>query len=298
MSLSRAVNAQSAAETIDLWPGSPPGGTPPRGPEHVNAKGSVTNVSRPRLVAYRPAHPNGAAALVIAGGGYAHIQAGNESMPACRWLQAMGVAAFELIYRLPQDGWPAAAPFQDGQRAMRIIRARAAEYGVDPARIGAIGFSAGGHLAGMLGVRPAALLYPRIDAADLSSARPDFLGLLYPVLTMLPPFDQTHSRREIVGLHPAMADSIAWSVERQVDQHTPPTFLAQAADDPISPIDNSLMMFSALRAAHVPVELHIFQSGRHGWGMGKPGSETQAWPALFVTWAETNGFLPRRNGNG
>ncbi|HEY1934991.1 MAG TPA: alpha/beta hydrolase [Acetobacteraceae bacterium] len=292
------VRAQPAPERIDLWQGTPPGGAGPSGPEHVTAQGSITNVSRPRMIAYRPPQPNGAAAIVISGGGYAHLEAGKESTPACRWLQSNGVTAFELIYRMPQDGWPAAAPFQDAQRAMRIIRARAASYGVDPARIGAMGFSAGGHLAGMTGVRPAAPLYPHSDAVDALSARPDFLALLYPVLTMMPPFDRTHSRREIVGEHPTEAQSAAWSVERQVDRQTPPTFLAQAADDPISPIDNSLMMFAALRAAHVPVEMHIFQAGRHGWGMGKPASEERAWPALFMAWAELNGILPLRTVKG
>jgi acetyl esterase/lipase len=249
-------------------------------------------VSRPRLIVYRPAHPNGTAAVVIAGGGYAHIEAGMESTPACQWLQASGTTAFELIYRLPENGWPALAPFQDGQRAMRIVRSRAAAYGIDATRIGVIGFSAGGHLAGMTAVRPVAQLYPPVDAADTVSARPDFAGMIYPVLTMMPPFDHTHSRREILAPNPSATESEAWSVERQVDAHTPPLFLAQAADDPISPIDNSLLMFGALRAAHIPAELHVFQSGGHGWGMGRPGTEVRAWPALFTGWAQQNAFLP------
>lgn len=144
----------------------------------------------------------------------------------------------------------------------------------------------------MTAVQPAALLYPPVDAADSVSGRPDFAGLIYPVLTMMPPFDQTHSRREILGQHPSAAESEAWSVGRHVDPHTPPTFLAQAADDPISPVDNSLMMFSALRTAHILAELHIFQSGGHGWGLGLSDSEVRAWPALFTSWAQRNAFLP------
>jgi len=284
--------AQPAPETVEIWPASPPGGPGPSGPEVVNAKGAVTNVSRPRLIAYRPARPNGTAAVVIAGGGYAHIEAGHESTPACQWLQSVGVTAFELIYRLPEDGWKPIAPFQDGQRAMRFVRARAAAYFVDPARIGVIGFSAGGHLAGMTAVRPDGKLFPPVDATDDVSARPDFAVLLYPVLTLIPPFDQTRTRREIVGTAPSTAESEAWSVERHVDAHTPPIFLAQAADDPIAPVENSLLMFSALRAAKAPGELHVFQSGRHGWGIGEPGTEVRAWPELFATWARRNGFLP------
>lgn len=286
------ARAQTAPETIELWPAAPPGAPISPGPEQSTAKGNITRVSRPRLIVYRPAHPNGTAAVVMSGGGYAHLEAGMESTPACQWLQSSGVTAFELIYRLPEDGWPPVAPFQDGQRAMRIVRSRAAAYGIAATRIGVIGFSAGGHLAGMTAVRPAAQLYPPVDAADTVSARPDFAGLIYPVLTMMPPFDNTHSRREILGEHPSAADSEAWSVERLVDAHTPPTFLAQAADDPISPIDNSLMMFGALRAAHIPAELHIFQAGGHGWGMGHPGTEERVWPELFTNWARQNAFLP------
>lgn len=292
------AGAQPAPDEVELWPARPPGGPGPRGKEQVTATGSMTGISRPRMAVHRPARPNGTAMLVVAGGGYAHIEAGNESRPVCRWLQALGVTGFELYYRLPQDGWPAVAPFQDAQRAMRIIRAHAAVSRLDLRHIGALGFSAGAHLVGMTAVRPTVRLYSPIDATDLESARPEFIGLIYPVLTMMPPFDHTRSRREILGEKPSVAASAAWSVERQVDTKTPPTFLAQAADDPISPVDNSLMMFQALRAAHVPAEMHIFQSGRHGWGMGKPGSEVRAWPALFAKWAEINGFLSSGVHNG
>ena len=287
----RNAGAQPAPGEVPLWPAQPPGGPGPQGAEEVDSRGSVSRISQARMTVYRPARSNATALLVVAGGGYARIQAGNESRPVCRWLQSLGVTAFELIYRLPQDGWPAVAPFQDAQRAMRIVRAHAAAARLDKRRIGALGFSAGAHLVGMTAVQPTAHLYSPIDAADLLPARPDFLGLIYPVLTMLPPFDHTRSRREILGEHPSGAASAAWSVERQVDSHTPPTFLAQSADDPMSPIDNSLMMFQALRSAHVSAEMHVFQSGRHGWGMGKPGSEVTAWPTLFARWAQTNGFL-------
>lgn len=161
-----------------------------------------------------------------------------------------------------------------------------------------IGFSAGGHLAGMTATQPDRAFYAPADAADLLSARPNFCGLIYPVLSMMPPFDHTHARREIVGARPSAGESEAFSVERHVDEKTPPTFLAQAADDPISPIDNSLMMFNALRAKRVAAEMHVFQSGGHGWGMGEGASEVSAWPRLFARWAAQNSFLPPEPAKG
>jgi len=272
-------------QEIPLWPDDkPPGGNGPQGPERTSAKGSVTNISRPRMAVYRPERPNGNAVLVIAGGGYAHIERGPESIPAARWLQSIGFTVFELIYRLPGEGWSNSAPFQDGQRAMRLIRSSASKYGLNANRIGIIGFSAGGHLAGTTAAEPDSQRYPAIDAADQQSARPDFAALIYPVLTFMPPYDNTRSRREIAGKHPTAAQSEAFSVERHVGSRMPPTFLAQAADDPISPIQNSLLMFNALKAAQIPAEMHIFQEGGHGWGLGKTGSPVHAWPALFETW--------------
>lgn len=273
-----------------LWPGAPPGGAA-AGPQRDGARGSITQVAQPYLLVHRPARPNGMAILLISGGGYAHIEAGRESGPAAAWLQAQGVTAFELVYRLPREGGGTAAPFQDAQRAMRLIRARAAEWGIDPARIGILGFSAGAHLAGMTAATPAASLHAPVDAADAVSARPAFAVLLYPVLTMQPPFDTTHAKKQLLGAHPTQGARDALSVERQVDARTPPVFLAQALDDRIAAPDNSRLMAAALRRAGVPVELHLFQHGGHGWGLGKPGSEPAAWPPLLLAWLRANGWL-------
>ncbi len=284
-----------AAGAIMLWPGAPPGGAAP-GPQRDSAKGSITQVVQPYLLVHRPAQPNGTAMLLVSGGGYAHIEAGKESGPAAAWLQAQGITAFELVYRLPQEGGGAAAPFQDGQRAMRVIRARAAEWRIDPARIGMLGFSAGAHLAGMTAVAPDAVRYAPVDAADRVSARPDFAVLLYPVLTMQRPFDTTHAKKELLGAHPAQAARDALSVELQVDARTPPVFLAQALDDPISPPENSTLMAAALRRAGVPVELHQFQLGGHGWGLGRKGSEPAAWRRLLRAWLQSRGWMPQAPG--
>lgn len=278
------------AGAVLLWPGTPPGGAAP-GPQRDSAKGSITQVEQPYLLVHRPARPNGVAILLASGGGYAHIEAGKESGPAAAWLQAQGITAFELVYRLPQEGGGVDAPFQDGQRAMRLIRARAAEWKIDPARIGMLGFFAGAHLAGMTSVQPHAVRYAPVDAADKVSARPDFAVLLYPVLTMQPPFDTTHAKKELLGAHPAQAARDAMSVELQADAQTPPAFIAQALDDPIAPPENSQRMASALRRAGVPVELHLFRHGGHGWGLGKPGSEPAAWPQLLLAWLQAHGWM-------
>jgi acetyl esterase/lipase len=283
------------AGAIVLWPGAPPGGAAP-GPQRDSAKGSITQVEQPYLLVHRPAQPNGTAMLLVSGGGYAHIEAGKESGPAAAWLQAQGVTAFELVYRLPQEGGGVTAPFQDGQRAMRLIRARAVQWQLDPARIGMLGFSAGAHLTGMTAVQPDAALYAPVDAADAVSARPDFAVLLYPVLTMQKPFDTTHAKKELLGAHPAQAARDALSVELHVDARTPPMFLAQALDDPISPPENSMLMAAALRRAGVPVALQQFQHGGHGWGLGKPGSEPAAWPQLLLAWLRAQGWMPQAPG--
>ncbi|BDA86778.1 twin-arginine translocation pathway signal sequence domain protein [Aureimonas sp. SA4125] len=282
-----APSVAALPRNLPLWPGEPPGGRglsgPGPGPERMDGRGALSHVSRPRLVVHRPAEPSrrtDTAVIVVAGGGYGRIEAGRESVPACRWLQARGITAFELIYRLPGEGWSVTAPFADGQRAMRLVRAGGFE------RIGMLGFSAGAHLAGMTAVRPDAGYQGPVDAADAQSARPDFVGLVYPVLSMMPPVDGTRARHAILGRHPGRAEAEAFSVERLVGADTPPVFLAQSADDPVAPIDNSLMMYNALGIAGVPAALHVFATGGHGWGMGRAGGEPADWSALFADWMD------------
>jgi acetyl esterase/lipase len=164
---------------------------------------------------------------------------------------------------------------------MRLVRSKASSYGMNPKKIGIMGFSAGAHLAGMTAVRPDALQPPPVDAADSLSARPDFAVLLYPVLTIMPPYDHTRSRLEIVGRNPDEAQSAAYSVERLANAHSPPTFLAQAEDDPVSPIENSLMMSKALRSVGVDTELHVFRTGGHGWGFGQTRNRSRRMACPF-----------------
>ncbi|MER2196346.1 alpha/beta hydrolase [Methylobacterium brachiatum] len=286
-------------QVIDLWPGEPPGGG--SGPDSdgyryvEGVSGDVTRVQKPCLLAMRPANPNGAAIIVAAGGGYQFIALGNEGVPVGRVLNAAGITVFLLVYRLPAEGWGAGpdAPRQDAQRALRLVRARGAEYGVDPARVGVLGFSAGGHLMGETAVGTANDLYAPVDEADALPVRPVLAGLIYPVITMRKPFDRTATRRILVGDEVTPFEMKTYSVDLQVGPETPPTFLVQAIDDPVAVADHPLLMFTALRKARVPAELHLFERGGHGFGLGAPGTPAAAWPGLFLAWIRLHGFLNR-----
>ena len=176
-------------------------------------KRQVSNIATPRLRVYRPNIANGRAVIVCGGGGYFRIQLWKESTPAAKWLQLHGYTVFELIYRLPRDGWDASAPFADAQRAMKIVRTRAADFGIAPDRIGIMGMSAGGHLAGFTALRPDQKFYDGTDRFENAPARPDFAALLFPVVQLRKPFDTTRTRREITGEHPTKAAEDAWSLD-------------------------------------------------------------------------------------
>lgn len=281
--------AAATPEEIMLWPGTPPGNGGVTGPEKLGDKGgaygALSNIAMPRMRVFRPANPNGAAVLVAGGGGYFRIQLWKESTPAAEWLQAQGFTVFELLYRLPNDGWDSSAPFMDAQRAMKIIRSRAGEFGVDPGKIGIMGFSAGGHLAGFTAYQPERPLYAGADAYERVSARPDFAVLLFPVVTLRKPYDTTRTRREIVGEKASTKAEAEWSLDTHVSKDAPPTIIFAAADDPITPPGHGILLFEKLTAAGASAELHLFRDGGHGWGLGKPGQVISQWPALFAQWA-------------
>ncbi|MGV1756623.1 alpha/beta hydrolase [Rhizobium sp. A22-96] len=291
--LSTTVRAASSNSMIQLWPGQPPGGGGPTGPVQRNDKGAVSNIAAPGLEVFAPEKPNGASMLIAAGGGYKRIELGNEAYPAARWLAAKGITAYVLTYRLPPEGWENGplAPLQDAQRAMRIIRTEAARRGLDSSRVGVLGFSAGGHLLGLAATRSAFASYQATDAIDDQSARPSLASLIYPVITLKPPYDHTSTRRSLIGSHPDAEASADWSVETHVRSGCPPVFLAQAEDDPISDPANTLIMADACRKAGIPVELHRLPSGGHGFGMGKPGTPTADWPGWWEQWLRGNRFL-------
>ena len=275
-------------EEILLWPGTPPGKGGVSGPERLGGEGkgygAVSNVSTPRMRVYRPNIPNGRAIVIAGGGGYFRIQLWKESTPAAEWLRNRGYTVFELIYRLPNDGWEASAPFADAQRAMKIVRTRADEFGVRPDAIGIMGFSAGGHLAGFTALQPDRELYEGADRYETASARPDFAVLLFPVVSLRKPYDTTRTRREIVGKTPSRAAEDAWSLDTYAAKDAPPTILFSAADDPITPPGHNIALFQALVGKGAPAELHIFEKGGHGWGLGAPEEIINQWPDIFEAW--------------
>lgn len=293
-----ALPLAAAPEEIRLWPGSMPGAGKVEGPERIGTEGAglgaVSNVAVPRMRVFRPVNPNGAAVLVAGGGGYFRIQLQKESTPAAEWLAAQGFTVFELIYRLPNDGWEASAPFMDAQRAMKIIRTRAADFGVDPQRIGIMGFSAGGHLAGFTAYQPARALYSGKDAYEAVSARPDFAVLLFPVVTLRKPYDTTRTRREIVGEKATEKAEALWSLDTWAGKDAPPTIIFASADDPTTPPGHGILLFQTLVAAGASAELHLFRDGGHGWGLGKPEQVISQWPGLFAHWAQSLQIIEKR----
>lgn len=302
---SPAALAAGGDEIVAIWPGDAPG-RPARPPARTVDERSgnpsrpdrlVSGIDRPTLTVRRPASPNGAGVLILPGGGYTILAYDNEGEEQARWLNAIGVTAFILQYRLPGEGWAnrSVVPLQDAQRAIRVIRRDAARHAVDPARLAVMGFSAGGHLAGSLATRHAERTYAPVDAADSLSARPALAGLIYPVVTMAGDFAHGGSRDALLGsgLGATMAERRAASVEMRVDADTPPLFLLHAADDAVVPIANSLALYAAALAMKRPAELHAFDSGGHGFGVRLPATNpTSAWPMLFTAFARSRGVLP------
>lgn len=279
-----------SASRIPLWPGLPPGAatfspaTPPPGwPEsHPRA------VAVPELRVFRPERPNGRAVLAMPGGAYWFVSVVNEGADLAPRLTARGYTVFVLTYRLPGEGWAARAdvPLQDAQRAMRLIRSRATGFGVDPERIAALGFSAGGHLAATLATRHAESCYAAVDAVDALPARPEAAGLIYPVITLHQPWTHALSRDLLLGERAGRAAINRRSAERHVDASTPPLFLVHALDDMAVPVENSLRMLDAMRAAKRPVEAHLLQEGGHAFGVGRPGTPSAQWIDLLCAWLE------------
>jgi acetyl esterase/lipase len=273
--------------TMAIWPGTPPGATASLPPEiNVNAAGTrqvagrplieLGNVSTPTITLFKPAGKNtGAAVVVFPGGGYQILAMDLEGSEVCDWLNSIGVTCVLLKYRVPDSGpYPkSAAALQDAQRAMGLVRQHAAEWGIDPHRIGVLGFSAGAHLSAAISNIYDKRLYSPVDAADQLSCKPDFSVVIYP------------------GYLAIAEQNFAANPAIQPTADTPPTFILQAEDDHAH-VENSLVYFLALKNAEVPTELHIYAQGGHGYGLRPRDLPIMGWPKLAETWLHTIKMLP------
>ena len=272
--------------TLNVWPAAAPGvpAKPPPEADHTTSKHPhiagrplvhLGNVSVPTLTLYKPTGPNtGAAVVVFPGGGYNILAIDLEGTEVCDWLNRAGVTCILLKYRVPNTGpYPKSpAALQDAQRALGLVRQHAAEWGIDPKRIGVLGFSAGAHLAAALSTHYDKRLYDSLDAADQLSCRPDFAVIVYPGYL-------------------ALADkNFAPNPEINPTADTPPSFIVQAEDDPVH-VENALVYYQQLKNATVPAELHIYAQGGHGYGLRRTKLPVTTWPTAVETWLHTIGIL-------
>jgi len=253
---------------------------------------SYSLVSRPTLRVFLPpaGKATGTAVVVCPGGGYLHLAFTHEGTDVAGMLNELGIVAFVLKYRLPNDETmvdKTIGPLQDAQRAIQLVRQRAGEWGVDPARIGIMGFSAGGHLASTAGTHFNTTV---IDNPGKISLRPDFMILLYPVISFEDSIAHRGSRDNLIGLHPDGALVRKYSNELQVTAETPPTFLVHAGDDKAVPVANSLHFYQALQANGVPSEMHVYPKGGHGFGMNNP-TTTDRWTDRLRSWLVDGGWI-------
>src|SRR5229473_1893427 len=279
---------------VPIWPEAAPDAQPAAGPE-VNrwwpaGRGGFTlgNVSRPTMTVYSPEGKNtGAAVVVFPGGGYEDLAIDLEGTEVCDWLTPKGITCVPLKYRVPGEGlYPKSAPYpksgpypespmalEDAQRTVGLVRFHAAEWHIDPHKIGVLGFSAGGHLSAAMSTHFAKRLYPTVDAADKESCRPDFAVVIYP--------GHLWSSNRKFGLNPDVP----------VTRQTSPTFLLQAENDNVDNVNNSLVYYIALKNAGVPVEMHLYAEGKHAFGLRPTKFPITGWPQLVETWLRTIGII-------
>lgn len=261
--------------------------------EESSANGSwIKKVSRPVIQVYLPAgsKATGTSVVIFPGGSYAGLTFDFEGVQQANYFVDHGVAAFVVKYRIPDDATmvdKSMGPLQDAQQAMRFARQHAAGWSLDPERIGVVGFSAGGHLASTLATH---FDQSYVDNPDHAVLRPDFLVLVYPVISMDPKITHLDSRKSLLGNDPPESRIQFFSNERHVSANTPPTLLLHAADDRLVDVDNSIAFFDALRRAGVPVEARLFQKGQHGFFL----MPRDRWQGTILDWLTTNGWLSPR----
>ena len=299
---------------VPIWPVAAPDPQPVPGPEKVEPSGSdsliagrptigVSNVTRPTMTVYSPEGKNtGAAVVVFPGGGYQMLAIDLEGTEVCDWLTAKGITCVLLKYRVTDVGpYPKSGPYpespmalEDAQRTMGLVRLHAAEWQIDPHKIGVLGFSAGGHLSAAVSTHFERRLYGAIDAADHESCRPDFAVVIYPghLSISAAEWDARQGTRKF-ALHypPTASKDLGLNPAIPVTRNTPPTFLLQAEDDHVDNVNDSLAYYIALKQAAVPVEMHLYAQGGHAFGLRRTRLSITAWPQLVQTWLAGIGMI-------
>jgi acetyl esterase/lipase len=290
------LNGAEESLVLPIWPGAVPADSGTIGPERVRAPAEaptkdakwITNVTKPTVTVFRPARDKntGMAILICPGGGYWNLAWDLEGEEVAAWLKTVGVTGIVLKYRVPRrpgqpERLPAPGPLLDAQRALRLVRSRAAEWGVSSNRIGILGFSAGGHLAVATATHFDQPAYERIDEIDEHSCRPDFAAAVYPgyFIEQQPAGVETNKN----VLAPYM----------RIPAGTPPVLLMHASDDPVAGAENSAVMYLALKRESVPTELHVFARGGHGFGVRKSPLPCSTWTDHCVAWLQDQGLLGR-----
>lgn len=282
----------SAQISIPLYDGPVPNSKPGPDLETSETKDSIlriAKISRPMLTAYLPEKPNGAAVIICPGGAYIIEAAGHEGADVARKFNEAGITAFVLKYRIPDTATminKEIGPLQDAQRAIQLVREDAKKYHIKKNRIGLMGFSAGGHLAATAGTH---FTHEYIDNSKNTSLRPDFMVLVYPVISFTDSVGHIFSRSQLLGNHPSEEKIREYSNELQVTEKTPPSFLVQAKDDPIN-VKNATLFAAALKAHQVPYEIYLYEHGGHGYGMNNKTSNVK-WMDLTEDWMRKMGFL-------
>lgn len=287
---------------LTLWNGQPkriPDGLTPlveeRSSNLFRADRALTGIVEPSLTAWVPERPNGTSIIIAPGGSYRRVVLDKEGIEIARALAPLGITSFLLTYRLPGEGHAnrADAPLADAQRAMRLVRGHANEWGLDSERVGFLGFSAAGHLGASLATGYAQAAYKVDEAEQAISARPDFVALVYPVVTMQDDGVHEGSRTALLGDSPTSQQKLDRSPEEHITADSPETFLVLADDDPSVPPANAVAFYSALHEAGVKTELHIFRDGGHGFGIGGAQNKPVAgWPSLLAEWMMQIGVMP------
>ncbi|PVD53385.1 endo-1,4-beta-xylanase [Terrimonas sp.] len=282
-----------AQQIIPLYGKDIPGGIKAAAEERYDtARRLAFKVENPTITAYIPeeSKSTGAAVLICPGGGYGVLVIGKEGYDIAEYLSSQGVAAFVLKYRLPDDRImkdKSSGPLQDAQQALSIIRARAGEWNIDIKRVGIMGFSAGGHLASTVGTH---FSIPVLKTNTVQQVRPDFMILVYPVISMSDSLGHSGSRDNLLGKN-ASADKIKlYSNNLQISDQTPPAFLIHAGDDKVVDVDNSISFYEGLRHRKIPAEMHIYPKGDHGFVLNIPVAE---WLSIVMKWMKSSGLLER-----